>query len=97
MEAITLDIEMRCVIKFYVKRNKQPTEIYAKLQEAYGELCMTRENIYYWVREFRRYGRESVTDAPRTGRPATTHTEANIQAVKEIIEANRRSSTKNYG
>jgi hypothetical protein len=54
---------------------------------------MSRENVYYWVREFRNFGRESVEDSPRSGRSATTRNEQNIQAVDDMIKSDRRIST----
>ncbi len=38
-------------------------KIYEKLREVYGEHCMSRENVYYWVREFQNFGRELVEDS----------------------------------
>ncbi len=87
METISKTIEMRCIIKFLVKQNKSAVQIYNELYSVYKEQCLSRENVYYWYREFKMFGRESVLDAPGRGRPATVHTDENIQAISSVYMA----------
>ncbi len=86
MEAINLHIEMRCVIKFLVKRNKKAIQIYEELQSVYQEYCLSRESVYYWFRQFKTFASENVADAPGRGRPITARTDEKVQAVRHIIE-----------
>jgi hypothetical protein len=87
MENISLQIEMRCVIKFLVKRNKKATEILQRTSICLSRtvfvaricllLVQTVQNV--WKRKCRGRGR-SIT--------------AYIQAVRDIIEGDRQASAK---
>ena len=44
-----------------------------------------------WAALFKQ-SRESLEDDPRSGRPITTHTQANIDRVRQIIEINPHST-----
>ncbi len=55
---------------------------------------MSPESVYYLFRQFKTLGRENVTDAPGRRRPITARTDENIQAVRDIIEGDRRASAK---
>jgi len=48
------------------------------LVEVYGDNSMKKTAVYRWMKCFSE-GRESVTDEERSGRPATSRTEENIQ------------------
>jgi len=39
-------------------------------------------------------GRESITDEERSGRPATSRTEENIEKVRHILRENRRLTVR---
>jgi len=45
--------------------------------------------MYKWYKLFQD-GREDANDEPRSGRPSTSTTDENVQAVKKIVSENRR-------
>jgi hypothetical protein len=48
------------------------------LLQVYGDNAMKKTAVYKWVTHFSE-GRESVTDKERSGQPATSRTEENIE------------------
>ena len=50
--------------------------------------AMKKTAVYKWLKRFSE-GRESVPDADRSGRPATSRTEENIAKVCQIVRENR--------
>ncbi|KAA1414164.1 helix-turn-helix domain-containing protein [Nocardioides humilatus] len=59
------------------------------LTVAFGESTMSRTQVQLWYNRFKG-GREDVNDDARPGRPSTSTTEENIEAVKKMIMGNRR-------
>ena len=59
------------------------------LQVSYGEYTVCPKNVYKWYKLFTE-GREEVNDDARPGRPSTSTTNENIEAVKKIVMENRR-------
>lgn len=77
------------MIKFLVKEGRQPTEIYKRLVEVWGEACPSRTTVFDWARRFAE-GRTELTDDPREGRPSTAVTPEMIEAVEQIVMGDRR-------
>ena len=59
------------------------------LKVAYGECTVSQKSVYKWYKLFTE-GREEVNDDARPGRPSTSTTNANTEAVKKIVMENRR-------
>ena len=59
------------------------------LTVAFGESTMSRTQVQLYYNRFKE-GREDVNDDARPGRPNTSTTDENIEAVKKIILDNRR-------
>jgi histone-lysine N-methyltransferase SETMAR len=59
-------------------------EIHGELTTAYGPDVVSYSTVALWVRRFSS-GRESFEDDPRVGRPITTVTQENIDAVQELV------------
>ena len=59
------------------------------LTVAFGESTVTRTQVQLWYNQFNK-GREDVNNNARTGRPITSTTDENIEAVKKMILDNRR-------
>jgi transposase len=57
------------------------------MQAQYGDNCLSRSKIYEWIDHFKK-GRTSVRDEERSGRPSTSRTENNIQAVERMVQEN---------
>ena len=60
-------LEERYAIKFCFKFGRNATEMYRKLQTAFGASCMNRASVFEWHKRFKE-GRESVRDDERYGR-----------------------------
>ena len=59
------------------------------LKVAYGECTVSQKSVYKWYKLFTE-GREEVNDDARPGRPSTSTTNENTEAVKKIVMENRR-------
>ena len=68
-------------------------DIHKKLKNVFMNDCPSYSTIRLWCRNFRN-GRTSVSHLPRSGRPRTSHTADNIQAVRSMIEAQPRNSVR---
>ena len=55
----------------------------------YGDKILSRRIVYEWNEMFKN-GRTSVSDAERSGRPATATTTRNEERTLELIRENRR-------
>ncbi|TND00015.1 MAG: mariner transposase [Bacteroidetes bacterium] len=60
---------------------------------ALGVDAPSKTTICRWYNEFKR-GRKSCEDDPRSGRPSTSVTDENIDAVRELVKDNRRITYK---
>ena len=60
-------LEDRYAIKFCFKLEKNATEMYGMLQNAFRPSCMTRASVLEWHKRFKK-GRESVRDDERCRR-----------------------------
>jgi len=63
------------------------------LVQVYGDNATKKTAVYNWVKRFSG-GRESVTDEERSGWPATSRTEENIEKVRQIVHENRRLTVR---
>ena len=63
------------------------------LKVAYGECTLSQKSVYKWYKLFTE-GREEVNDDARPGRPSTSTTSENTEAVKKIVMENRRITTR---
>ncbi len=77
-------IEQRNAIKFCFKAGMNGVETYRMMKTAYGDDCLSRSNIFEWFSKFRD-GRQSVEDDERTGRPCTSRTDTNVEAVHAAL------------
>ena len=88
-------MEQRIVIKF-LGENVPFTEIHHRLQQQYGEECLSRTRVFEWCKCFRE-GRERVENEPHDRRPRTSITEPNIDRADALICENRRITIKELG
>ena len=63
------------------------------LVQVYGDNAMKKIVVYKWVKRFSE-GRENVNDEERSGCPATSKTEENIEKVRPIMRENRRLTVR---
>jgi histone-lysine N-methyltransferase SETMAR len=85
--------EQRVAIKFCFKAGLSATETLVLVQRAYGNEAVNRSKIFRWYSRFR-VGRELVEDDERGGRPKSTRTEVNIDAVADVVKNDRRSASR---
>lgn len=75
----------RYYIKIRCKLAITPVDIHNELVLALGDSAPSYRTVARWASEFNN-GREDVKDDPRSGRPVTTVTTANIERIRELIE-----------
>jgi hypothetical protein len=56
-------VEQRIVIKFLVGENVPSAELHHRLQQQYGEECLSRTRVFKWCKCFRE-GRQRVENEP---------------------------------
>jgi len=81
--------EQRSVIRFLRAEGVPGAQIHLRMCAQYGDKVLSRRIVYKWIEMFQN-GRTSVTDAERSGRPATATTTRNEERTLELIRENRR-------
>ena len=89
-------MEQRIVIKFLFGENVQSAEIHHRLQQQYGEECLSRTLVFERCKCFRK-GRERVENEPHDRRPRTSITERNIDRTDALIRENICITIKELG
>ncbi|GFT58412.1 histone-lysine N-methyltransferase SETMAR [Trichonephila clavipes] len=74
------------------RKGKNAVQASKKLTDLYGEGVLTVRQCQNWFAKFRS-GNFDVEDAPRSGRPI----EADEDAIKALVDANRRITTREIG
>ncbi|GFV79187.1 histone-lysine N-methyltransferase SETMAR [Trichonephila clavipes] len=82
----------RHILLFYYRKGKNAVQARKKLTDVYGEGLLTVRQCQKWFAKFRS-GNFDVEDAPRSGRPV----EAEKEAIKALVDANRRITTREIG
>ena len=88
-----LNIEHREVIKFFTRKGLNVTEISKELDNVYKDSAPSYCTVAKWVAEFMN-PECAFEDAPRMGRPLTTTTQENIEAVERIVMRDRQVSVR---
>jgi len=86
---VLITIAQRVVIKFLTNENVGPNEIWRRLRAQYGESTLSKTQVKFWHKEFRR-GRDAVQNTSHQRRPRTSITPGNIAAVRDVIEGDGR-------
>ena len=82
-------VEVRGTIRFLWAKRLNCTDIHREILAVYGPHAISRPAIVKWYQQFDQ-GRTGLGDDHREGRPLTSTTDNNVQAIKEIIRNNRR-------
>lgn len=82
-------LEHRSVIKFLTKEGSLPSEIYDRMVNVYGNDAPSLSTVKKWAALFKA-GRASVQDDPRSGRPVEVVTDEKCDAVRRLVEEDRR-------
>jgi hypothetical protein len=80
-------VAQHIIIKFLVKENVGPTEIWTRLYSQYVELTLSKTQVKVWHRKFWK-GREAVENTSHQRRPWTSINSSNVAAVRKLIEDN---------
>ena len=80
--------EQRLVIRFLWAEGVLGAQIHLRMCAQYGDKVVSCRIVYEWIEMFEN-GRTSVTDAERSGRPATATTTTNEERTLELIRENR--------
>jgi hypothetical protein len=86
---VLVAIAQRIIIKFLVKENVGPTEIWTRLYSQYVELTLSKTQVKVWHKKFRE-GREAIENTSHWRRPRTSTNSSNVAAVRKLIEDDRR-------
>lgn len=82
-------VAQRIIIKFLARENVKPAEILQRLRQQFGENTLSQARVFYWHKTFSE-GREKVENESHDRRPRTSLTAEHIQAVRDLIERDRR-------
>lgn len=85
--------EFRAMIYYDFKCKLSAEESFERLTVALGSEAPSKPSIYRWFREFK-FGRTTLKDGIRTGRPKTAVVQRNIDAVGEVITADRHATCR---
>ena len=86
-------IEVRSIIKFMVKLGWKNCQIIDSLEQVYGDSAPKKSATYKWISRFRS-GRNETKDEPRSNKPCTSVCVENTDAVHDLIERDRRTTTE---
>jgi len=82
----------RHILLFYYRKGKNAVQDRKNLSDVYGEGALTVRQCQNWFAKFRS-GNFDLKDAPRSGRLV----EADKDAIKALLDANRRITTREIG
>ena len=85
--------EISSYIKCCIRLNTDSKQIFNELCGIYGPQTISMRTVFRWVKAFKA-GKFSVEDDTHPGRPKTSVTQANIDAVKIVVEQDARLSVK---
>ena len=77
------------MIKYFVKKGMKAKEIHADFQNTLGDSAPSFSTVAKWTSEFK-FGRESLDDDPRSGRPKSATTPEFIAKVHKMVMEDRR-------
>ena len=81
--------EQRTAVKFCFLLGKSDAETIVMLKTAYGDAALSKTRVYEWFSRFEN-GEMSIEDQPRSGRPATSRSDENVDKINTLIREDRR-------
>ncbi|GBM40745.1 hypothetical protein AVEN_162202-1 [Araneus ventricosus] len=88
-----VQISTRSTYPISWRRREHAPQIYRRMKEVYGELCLARCTTFRWCQRYEA-GRVNIKDLPRPGHVHVMANSATISAVDELIRQNRRITTR---
>lgn len=95
-QKVPRSVEQRTVIKFLVGENVLSAEIHHRLQQQYGEECLSQTHVFEWCKCFRE-GRECMENELHDCRLRTSITEPNTDHADTLIRENWHITIKELG
>jgi hypothetical protein len=92
-QKVPQSVEQRVVIKFLGGENVPMTQIRHRLQQQYGEECLSMTSVFEWWECFRQC-RECMKNEPHDSWTQSSITEPNIDSTDALICENRRIPIK---
>ena len=86
--------DMRAIIYYNYKRGLTQKACKSELDATFGVSAPAKGTTSFWYGEFRR-GRKSTEDEPRSGRPTSSATQENIDAIRKIVEDDPHATYEN--
>ncbi|XP_049767883.1 protein GVQW3-like [Schistocerca cancellata] len=86
-------IKQYYAIKFCEKLGKSGTESLDMHQQAYGDDCQSKGQVFRWVKIFKE-GWDSVKNKDHSRHPSTSKTDENFDRVHVLLNTNRRMSVR---
>jgi hypothetical protein len=86
-ECITED--QNSVVHFLRAKGLNAKDMHKEMFSVFGRKCLSHKAFHSWVEKFSQ-GCSKVTDDARPGHPAEITTEATVQQVEQLIQADRR-------
>ena len=81
--------DFRAMIFYDFKRGLSVTDCSDQLSATFGESAPSKPTVYKWYREFS-LGRKSIKVDPSPGRPVSVTTQENVEAVRKLVDRDRR-------
>ena len=72
------------LVKFLVPEDVPPHLILSRLQNVFGDECLSRSQVFEWSKRFKR-GRRSLNDEECPGRPLTSTDPATVDRVQQLV------------
>jgi hypothetical protein len=82
---LSVKVEQRFNVKFLAKLRKFATETYSLLMEVYGDKCLSRAQVFQWLKGFEE-GRGQFEDDPRPSRPCTSKQILTLKKSEKLFE-----------
>ncbi len=86
---VSVSVRQWICVWFEMQLGKSWRDIVADLSVAFGAEGLKNSQICHLMQQFRE-GRTQMADMPRSGRPRTVQTDANINNVRMAIETRRK-------
>jgi hypothetical protein len=81
---LSVNVERRINVKFFVRIGKSTTEMYDWLKQVYGDECLSHTEVFEWFKRFKE-GRKVIGDGQHCGRPSTSKTDANVEKFGAVV------------
>ena len=83
------DLGLLFLIKLLTKEGKKPKEIHERMNALFGDVSPSYYQVKFWSKQFK-WGRESIEDDSRSGRPVEASSKEICQKMEDMILQDRR-------